>query len=148
MHEVIFIPSNLKISTYNRSIFVLRYMYSKHISNSKLSLQYRSMRLGSLSTFLREDMKAPQILDYISNCSREMSESDYFIVFHIQFYSITKVKQKDNNLGKKKQTSKLYKLMLWIKNPPGFSQHASIFFDDLISMPTCWLLLKHLVNRI
>lgn len=55
------------------------------------------MRLRSPSTFLREYVKSPQILDYISNCSREMPESDYFILFPIQFYSITKIKQKDNN---------------------------------------------------
>lgn len=71
-------------------------MYSKDISNSKLSLQYRSMRLRSSSTLLRENVEVPQILDYISNCCREISESDYFILFHIQFFS--KVKQKDNNL--------------------------------------------------
>lgn len=50
------------------------------------------MRLRSLSTFLREIVKAPQILDYISNGSREISESDYFILFNIQFYSLSKIK--------------------------------------------------------
>lgn len=59
------------------------------------------MRLRSLSTFLREIVKAPQILDYISNGSREISESDYFILFNIQFYSLSKIKQKDNNLNTK-----------------------------------------------
>lgn len=55
------------------------------------------MRLGSPSTFLRENVKASQLLDYVNNWSREMSESDYFILFHIQFHSISKIKQKDNN---------------------------------------------------
>lgn len=54
------------------------------------------MRLRSPSTLLRENVKVPQILDYISNCCREISESDYLILFHIQFFS--KIKQKDNNL--------------------------------------------------
>lgn len=92
MHKVIFISSDINTSTYNRSIIVPSPIYSKDISNSKLSLQYRSMRLRSLSTFLREIVKAPQILDYISNGSREISESDYFILFNIQFYSLSKIK--------------------------------------------------------